>query len=1821
MTSTEPMTSIEIRLREYVEQLTLDLQKSHQRLSAAEEKRHEPIAVVSMSCRFPGGAVSPEALWELLVEGRDAVCEFPGNRGWDAGAGGGGRPPAGGVVGDADQFDPGFFGISPREAVAMDPQQRLLLETSWEVLERAGIGPASLRGSAGGVFVGIFGNDYSARLRSAGGGPADLRGYLGTGSLPSVASGRVAYTLGLEGPAISVDTACSSSLVAVHLACHALRRGECGLALAGGVTVMATPSVFSELGPESAGSPDGRCKAFAAEADGAGWSEGAGMVLLERLSDARRNGHPVLAVVCGSAVNQDGRSQGLTAPNGLSQERVIRAALASARLSAADVDVVEAHGTGTALGDPIEAGAVLATYGRAHSPGSPLWLGSLKSNLGHTQAAAGIGGFIKVVLALEHGVLPRTLHAGHPSPHVDWSAGTVRLLNEAVAWPGNGRARRGGVSAFGLGGTNAHVILGEAPAEPAAPEGPEGPEGPAVAAVAVPALVSGRSERALRAQAGRLQAHLVSHPELELADVAYSLATTRSHFEYRAVVVARDAAALREGLQAVAGQQPAAGVVAGQPDVSGKVVFVFPGQGSQWAGMAVPLLESSPVFRERIEACERALAPYVDWSLGAVLRGEAGGPALEDVDVVQPVLFAVMVALAAVWRSMGVEPDAVVGHSQGEIAAACVAGALSLEDAAKVVALRSRALRRLAGQGAMAAVELPEGELAERLEGYGGRLSVAAVNSPAASLVSGVAGDVDELVAELAAAGVAARKVRVDYASHCEQVSAVRDELASALAGLEPRGSAMAFYSAVTGARLDTAELDAGYWYRNLRQPVRFAAASQSLLADGYRFFVEASPHPTLLVPLLQTIEGAGVPAAVVGSLRRDQGDLACLLLSVGALHSRGLGLDWDAFFAALRPRRVALPTYAFQRERFWLEAAGSPGADVISAGLAAADHPLLGAAVALAGSDGLVLTGRVSLSGHPWLAGHAVFGRVILPGSAFVELALAAAHRTGLDRVEELTLEAPLALPADGGVTVQVTVGAPDDQGGRPVAVHARADDAAPDVAWTRHASGILGPAAAPAAFDLRAWPPDGAEPLSLDGLYERLSQAGLGYGPAFQGLRAAWRRDTEIFAEVALPEDLAAQAGRFGLHPALLDAALHAAALGAPDAGPQVELAFSWAGVCLHAVGAATLRVRLERQPHDATITLQLADAAGEPVATVEALATRPASPGQLRDELAARDHESLLHITWDQVPAPASLAGARVALIGPAGPGPAPHHAAAQLEHHADLAALTSALDHGSAPPDLVIITCTTPEPPPGTTGTTGAAGGMIAATHAATARALTLLHDWLADERLAAARLALLTRHAVAARPGDDIRDLAHAAVWGLARTAQAEHFDRTITLIDTDDTDASRHALLPAALSPHPQIALRAGRHLVPRLDHLPPALTTPPTPTWHLDPGGTVLVTGGTGALGGLVARHLVARHGVGHLLLASRQGPAAAGARALRRELEAAGASVAVVACDVADRAAVAALLASVPAGHPLTAVVHAAGVMDDGMLTGSAPERLGPVLRAKVDAGWHLHELTRPLGLSAFVLFSSVAGVLGSPGQAGYAAANAFLDGLAQHRRACGLPALAIDWGIWALDTGLTARMGQADRRRVARGGMRALTTGEGLALLDAALRQPGPALIAAHFDWAELALRADVSSPVLRRLARSRPRRRVAAPPPEPANLKLRMLSLSPSDAEQLTLELVRAEAAIVLGIASPAAIEADQSLESMGLDSLMAVELKNRISTIVGIVLPVYLIRQRGTVADLARAILEKSLVQMTSPGNDADVISAGDDDDAYQQETL
>ncbi|KND44528.1 type I polyketide synthase [Streptomyces stelliscabiei] len=1708
----------------------------------------EPIAIVAMSCRFPGGVHTPEQLWRLLEEGGDVVSEFPTDRGWplesmfdpDPDQPGTSYVRHGGFLYDAGDFDADFFGISPREAVAMDPQQRLLLETSWETFERAGLDPDRLRGTDTGVFTGVNYQDYGASVAQT----QENEGHLLTGSAASVISGRISYTLGLEGPAVTVDTACSASLVAVHLAAQALRAGDCSLALAGGVAVMSSPGAIISFARQRGLAADGRCKAFSDAADGMGMAEGVGVILLERLSEARRNGHPVLAVLRGSAVNQDGASNGLTAPNGPSQQRVIRAALANARLSAADIDVVETHGTGTTLGDPIEAQALLATYGQERSDGRPLLIGSLKSNIGHTQAAAGVAGVIKTVLALRHGQVPRTLHVDRPSTQVDWTAGAVDVVTDATPWPATGRPRRAGISAFGMSGTNVHAILEEAPEE----SRPETPDEVPDRAVAWP--LSAKSPDALHGQAARLTTHLSEAPDATPADIGGALAA-RTAFEHRAVLVG-DGIRLPAALTALADGDTAPDLVRGVAGTVGRTVFVFPGQGSQWAGMARELLDESPVFAARMEECERALAPFVDWSLLDAVRS---GGVWDRVDVVQPALFAVMVSLAEVWRSFGVVPDAVVGHSQGEIAAAVVAGALSLEDGAQVVALRSKTLDALAGRGGMASLSLPADQAEAALAPWSGALSVAALNGPATTVVAGDAEALAALLAQCEAQGVRARRIDVDYASHSEHVEEIHGILMDALAGIKPLPSEVPLYSTVDGGWLDTTGMHAGYWYRNLRQTVGFDPAVRALAAEGFTSFVEVSPHPVLTMAIEETTETAGREAVVLGTLRRDEGGLRRVLLSAAELWVRGGAVDWTAAFPG--GTTAELPTYAFQRRRYWIQ---PPAATPRGPG--ATGHPLLGTAVEVADTGDLVLTGSLSTRTHPWLADHAVSGVVLLPGTGFVELAVRAGDEADCPRVEELTLQAPLVFDRDAAVRIQVRVGAPDDSGRRTLGVFSRAEDGA-GTPWTGHATGVLAPAgsADPAAHPYGpAWPPAGAEPVPVDGLYERFADAGYGYGPAFHGLTAAWRLGQDVYVEVRLPEDQHTGAAGFGLHPALLDAALHGLWLAAPDGADQndapgtARLPFSWEGVHLHASGATELRVRLSYDD-TGSVALAAADPAGRPVADVAALAIRPIAVDALRGA-AAQGRDSLFTLGWTALPTTTEPPVGRWAALG-----------TEQLlpETHENLDALTAAVDGDAAVPDVVVTLC-----PPG--------GNSADAARTALAGTLRLLQTWLADDRWADTRLVLVTRGGVATAPGEDIGDLAAAAVWGLVRSAQSEHPDRFV-LVDADDPAEALKAL-PAALSAtEPQLAVRDGRTLAPRLTRTPPTdAEAAAGKPW--DPEGTVLVTGAFGVLGGLVARHLVTEHGARHLLLTGRRGADTPEAAALVDELTALGARVETAACDTADRDALAGLLAGVPDTHPLTAVVHSAGVLDDGIIGSLTPERLDRVLRPKADAALHLHELTRDLPLAAFVLFSSASGTVGSSGQGNYAAANAFLDALAQHRRAQGLPGQSIAWGMWAERSALTGTLDEVDLRRMARGGVGALTSDEGLALFDAALERDDAVLVPLRLDLARLRARAGTGAvPALfRALVRGAARRTAATGGAADAadTLRGRLAGLSADDARAVLADLVCAHAADVLGHAGASAVDPERAFRQLGFDSLTAVELRNRLNAATGLRLPATLV---------------------------------------------
>ncbi|WP_067693053.1 type I polyketide synthase [Nocardia jejuensis] len=1716
------MTNSDTRLVDALRASLIEVEQ----LRSAHRVVTEPLAIVGMACRYPGGVDSPAALWAMVEQGQDGIGDFPADRGWDTariydpepGVPGKTYTRSGGFLCGAGDFDAGFFGISPRDALEIDPQQRLLLEVSWEALEDAGIDPKSLRGSDTGVFAGAMYHDYG-QMEQAG----------------SVISGRVAYTLGLEGPAVTVDTACSSSLVALHLARQAVRAGECELALVGGVTVMATPQMFVEFSRQQGLSPDGRCRSFDAGANGTGWAEGVGVLVVERLSRAKELGHPILAVVAGSAVNQDGASNGLTAPNGPSQQRVIRQALADAGLGVGDVDVVEAHGTGTRLGDPIEAQALLATYGRRED-GDPLWLGSIKSNMGHAQAAAGVAGVIKLVQAMRFERMPATLHVKEPSPHVDWASGRVELLTEARDWPRSGRVRRAAVSSFGISGTNAHLIL-EEPAPNSAPERIH----PSTRSLehALPWVISARTPAALRAQAGRLLEFCAADYS-PLTDTAATL-SRRSLFEHRAVVIGTDHADLVAGLKSVhAGDTASADAVrTGRVrDTSGRIAMVFPGQGSQWVGMGRELMDSSPIFAEHMRTMDTALSQSVEWSLLEVISG-TGEVDAERVDVLQPVLFAVMTSLARLWESVGIRPDVVLGHSQGEIAAAYIAGGLSLEDAVRVVVGRSRAIAEIAGTGAMVSVAAPVERARELIADQGSALSIAAVNGPAATVISGDVGACAALVSRCERENVRARAISVDYASHSPHVERLRDSVIEALAGLTPRTGASdgpVFVSTVTGEAFDTAGLTAEYWFTNLRESVRFDRALATAVVLGCETFVESSPHPVLTTAVEDTLAsldgGADSDKTVVESVRRDDGGWARFLLSAAAVFVTGVDLDWTALTAGPAGHRVSLPPYAFQHRHYWNSARSR--SDTAGLGLRPISHPLLGAVMDTPDTDRVLVTGRLSAATTPWLSDHAVLGRTLFPGTGFIELVTAAADQVGCGHVRELTITTPL-MPEDTAVRLCALIEEPTAEKTRVIRVYSRPDSEGDvpadlgDTVWTLHAEAVVAPPQPTPPQESAVWPPADATPLDIGDVYDRLAELGYDYGPAFRGLRAAWQRGATVFAEVTLPEEV--DRTGYGIHPALLDAAMHASLL----TGEELILPMEWTDVALFAPGVSRLRVRAEREGPN-SMTVDLTDSAGLPVLRVGAVTGRAVTAAQL-GRTGLRDR--LFGVEWRDRTLPSQV----------------PAVVTSEWE---DVRA-------GGAPGEAVVLRC-----PPGS-------GEPPEAVRETLGRTLAALQWWGEHQDFAEIPLVVVTAGAVGFPAGSG-PELSLAPVWGLVRAAQAENPGR-VFLVDTDfhnDVDVAR--IVAAA---EPEVVLRGGRARVPRWVSVAGEVT-------EAEPhsAGAVLITGGLSGLGAETARHMVRAHGVRRLILTSRRGPDAPEADALVAELEQLGARVRVVSCDVSDRESLRRTLSESAFGEPLVGVVHAAGIWDSGTIARLTPEGLDAVLRAKVSGAWNLHELTSDAELSFFVLFSSVGGQILAGGQGGYAAANVFMDALATHRHGLGLPATSMAWGPWQ-----DARMGvEASAQQIARirdHGLVPLERAEGLDLFDAALATGRPVVAPVRLDRAALRGTAQEIPALLRGLVPPASR---SLDPSGRAPGRISLAGLDEPAQQAYLTDLVVSTVRDILGYDDSVVVGPRTALQDLGFDSLSAAAFRNRLRATTGTTLPVTVVFDHPTPAEIATRLL-------------------------------
>ncbi|MGV0771747.1 type I polyketide synthase [Mycobacterium syngnathidarum] len=2106
-------------------------------------KFDEPIAIIGIGCRFPGGVSCPEDLWQLLIDGRDAIGDLPANRGWDLDQLFDPDPDhtgtcyvrEGGYLYDADEFDAEFFGISPREAIAMDPQHRILLETAWETLERAGIPPTGLAGTATGVFAGVIANDYGLCPHQT---DSRTEGYRMTGELPSVASGRIAYTLGLQGPAISIDTACSSSLVAIHIACQALRRDECSLALAGGVTVMATPNGLIEFSRQRGLARDGRCKSFSATADGTSWAEGAGLLALERLSDALANGHQVLAVIRGSAVNQDGASNGLTAPNGPAQERVIRQALTNSRLTAADIDTVEAHGTGTALGDPIEAGALLATYGQAHTTDQPLYLGSIKSNIGHTAAAAGVAGIIKMTMALKHKLLPQTLHIQTPSPHVDWTSGAIELLTNPQPWPQTDHPRRAAISAFGVSGTNAHLIL-EQPPEPETPND-EGQDTSGVLTTSMsPIPLSAKTESALQLSAQRLYSHLVANPEPTRSGVAYELCNRRAHLDHRAVVLAAGRDDLLSGLLALAHGQPHPSLITGAAATQGKTVYVFSGQGGQHPGMGRTLYESSPTFAAALnEACacvDRHLdQPLLDVMFAGPETPEAA--LLTHTSYAQPALFALQTALFRLLEVLGLRCDAVAGHSVGEIAAAHVAGAISLEDAARLAVIRGRLMQSVSAHGAMAAINATESEILQSLAGLDDRLDIASINSPESAVVSGDYDALHEFVAHWQSQGRRARYLEVSHAFHSPHMDGILGELRHLIAGLGFQSPRIPVYSSLTGKRSSADQLrNPDYWARQARGTVRFRDVIEALVTDGFRYFLELGPHPTLTPDVEHTLTAtssdAGTPPRPVlisGTLRRDTDEVNAILEVLSRFHAHGKTPDWQAIFSGRHPH-LELPTYPFQHQNFWHTHAHGDHRVMGHA----PEHPFLDMAVDL--PDGSwVFTGRLAVSRHPWLADHCVAGTLVVSGTGFVDLALQIGNLTEHPHLAELTLESPLRLPENDDIHLHVELETADDSGHCAISIYSRPDPSATvNGDWTRHARGILTDRTEPAASNPVDWPPADASQLDTSDVYEQLADLGYSYGPAYRGLDSAWILGTSVYSHITLRNSPASQDLHHRVHPALLDAATHAGVfLNSPASdNEQTLVPFSWRDVHIHPAAASSTTALVRQTPTGTnTFSIELVSETGTPLFT-GTLALRAVSAQAFAAP--TRSPQNDLHLLrWrpfrtatgpddsDGTPRSHSFTvvgddklglGEALRLNG---------HDVRDIAGLSDLtahvvASPVTATDKGAdaqrttqtSPPELVFVYC--PE-------TADAPAPNADEARATIRQTLEIVRAWLGvDHQADRARLVLVTQAAVTTSDDESVLDLGQAAAWGLARSSQWEEPDR-VAILDLDQRDPQLPHRIPLSLAVDAltqgenQVAIRGNTVLVPQLatvdvaqSLIPPAdtsawrlvpgarrslpdlrlvaapdtttplapeqvritvhaaglnfkdvllalgmvtdtddlalgreiagvvtevgpgvhelnvgdavmglchpalgtvavadhrLLVPIPPDWSLseaasvcvayltayiglfdiaglqagesvlihaaaggvgmaavhlaqrmgatvfatasqtkrgalhdiglpddriadsrdlkfadefnavapqegfhvvlnslagqfvdaslrllapggrfvelgvrdvrdeaqvyedfggveyytfneppisrvseilrdlrllfvqrelprlplhtfdirharsafhymrearhvgkivlemprqrDPNGTVLITGGTGGIGRILARHL-AQTGVKHLLLISRTGLNERDDERLRAELSELGAETTIAACDVADRAGLARLLSAIPEHRRLTSVIHAAGRVDDGLLRSLTPDQIDRVLQPKINGAVNLHELTKGSDLAEFVLFSSSSSVFGSPGQAHYAAANAFLNALAQYRHRNGLPTISLAWGLWADRTGTTRHLTDTDRARITRAGLAPIRSDHGMKLFDSSLATAEPFI--APIALERTVLRAQAGSgqkpaPLLRDMFQGIHLHNTESNSASqaPASLTTRLEGLPPAKQQRVLREVVRENAASVLGFVANATMDDDTAFKDIGFDSLTSVELRNRLAAATGLPLASTLVYDYSTPTALA-----------------------------------
>lgn len=1737
--------------------------------------RDEPIAVIGLACRMPGGADNPEAYFKNLTRGVDAVREIPPER-WPASAIPGDRPETrwAALLEHVDGFDAAFFGISPREAESLDPQQRLLLEVAWEAIEDAGQRADALAGTLTGVFIGIYALDYQHRLMARGAGRIDA--YATTGNLTSTAAGRIAYTLGLQGPTLAVDTACSSSLVSISLACQSLRAGDSDMAIAGGVNLMLSPFSMAMVAGTQALSPDGRCKVLDARANGFVRGEGCGLVVLKRLSDAQRDGDRIRALIRGWAVNQDGRSTGLTAPNVLSQQDLLRRALAKARVAADAIDYVELHGTGTSLGDPIEADALREVLGAPRDDASTCVLGAVKTNVGHLEAAAGVAGLIKAVLALEHEVIPGNLHFRRLNPRISLGAPFV-IPTAPVPWPRGTRRRLAGVSAFGISGTNAHVILEEAPLSPVRPDA-------AKSCFLLP--LSAKSPEALTALARAYTDYLGTTDDVAVPDVVATASTRRAQHEHRLTALGRTRQELAEACASAERGRA--------PQQEPKLVFVFGGHGSQWVGMGQQLLVEEPVFRAKIEACDALLRSHVSWSLLDELAAPANRSRLGRTEVVQPALFAIQVGLAEILRTWGAHPDAVIGHSVGEVAAAHVAGALSLASAIRIVAWRGRIAQRAEGLGKMAWAAVSPEQAAQVIAGRDSAISIAAVNDPSSTVLSGETRVLEEVVGELVGRGIECRFVNIDYASHCPQMAPLALELAQTLGRVDVNPTTIQLYSTVTGGPLDGTSLDATYWGRNLREPVQFAQAVTSALRHGHQIFTEVGPHAVLAASLSQCFAAQREQAQIVTTLRRQSDERRAMLEALGKLWTQGRAVDLEAAHPT-KGRVVSLPAYPWQRKRHWIDVPREWRSAVPET------HPLLGDEV-VTDSGTRVWEQPLDVRAMPYLADHRVRGEVVIAAATYVEMALAAASKVYGDDapvvLEGLSFERFMALPGDHDHRARVSL-VERAPGCADIEVASRDGGGT----WLVHARATARVAAARATVmeppeEIRARCP--AERTG-DEHYAQMEARQIGFGPAFRGLKRIWTGTAEALARVELP-DAAGDPAPYRIHPALLDACLQVASALLPDHnGTYVPVGIAFVRLCAQPLRRAWARARLAPADDKRAVLIDLAlvDDDGRILLNVEGLRLQRLAPQTKTDAFSG----CAFAVAWQRLELAASepRTGTWVLYQDRSGTGTSMTARLRDRGIHcvevvtgARFARLST--DRWSIDPcrveDHLRLFSEVGSPLGGVVSFLGldatpversSADTLVTDLRAGCVSTLALVQALTRESRRDTPRISLVTR---GAQPVDgDAVSPAQAAIWGLGRTIAVEHPEFSCTCVDLPAAPLEDEAEILAremvAGSGEDQVALRAEGRLVARLSRGDiEAAEAPPLAT-----DGSYLVVGGLGGLGLTVARWLVER-GARHLILMGRSEPSTAAIDAINA-MEIAGARVLIERGDVSRSADVARILDGVRDRlPPLRGVVHAAAVLADRPLrTMTEAELLQPLL-PKALGVLHLHQATRSADLDFFVIYSSAASLLGSPGQGNYAAANAFVDAFAYVRRSQCLPAMSIQWGRFS-DVGLAAAL-PGGGERLASQGAGSFTPAEGTVLLARLLAHSRPLIgvlrlsvrrwIESHPQLAALPFLSDLrADEALAAVADARGEALV-----EISNL--------PVEGRRAALERrVLAAVGRVVQMA-PEHIDLDRPFRDHGVDSLMSLEIRNRLEANLHVRLSPALLFTYPTVASLVDHLL-------------------------------